>query len=69
MTLSEICGGLGEIFHMEQADGLTTIDYRVVTLVAWFTWALEANCIRPTVSLLFPPLFPHPEIRKLPLYN
>ena len=30
---------------------------RVVTLVTWFTLVLEANCITPTVFLLFPPLF------------
>ena len=28
----------------------------VVSLVAWFTLVLEANCIRQPVSLLFPPL-------------
>ena len=63
MTLSEICGGLGENFHMEHADGLITMipclcKNRLTTewlacMVTWFTWALEANCIRQTVSLLF----------------
>ena len=28
----------------------------MVSLVAWFTLVLEANCIRQPVSLLFPPL-------------
>ena len=29
----------------------------MVTLAAWFTLVLEANCTRPAVSFLFPPLF------------
>ena len=60
MTLSVICGGLGENFYMEHAVGLITMIPCHCEWLPWLhgllAWALEANCIRQTVSLLFPPL-------------
>ena len=42
-----------QIMHSIKKFSWTII---VVSLVAWFTLVLEANCIRQPVSLLFPPL-------------
>ena len=39
------------------SKNLSCFKSRMVTMVAWFTVVLEANCIRPPVSLSFPPLF------------
>ena len=39
---------------------LVVFNSRVVTMIAWFTVVVEANCLRQPVSLLFP----HSGIRK-----
>ena len=33
---------------------LVVFNSRVVTMVTWFTVVVDANCIKQTVSLLFP---------------